>query len=72
LISKKHDGLKKHGAFISGIACAFGRPILPTNATRMEFGTYSFFLVPFFLKFLGFLPAVIGSQMISTRRGIPS
>jgi Mg/Co/Ni transporter MgtE len=44
----------------------------PTNATRMEFGTYSFFLVPFFLKFLGFLPAVIGSQMISTRRGIPS
>jgi hypothetical protein len=26
--------------------------------------TYSFFLFPFFLKFLGFLPAVIGSQVI--------
>jgi hypothetical protein len=26
--------------------------------------TYSFFFVPFFLKVLGFLPAVIGSQVI--------
>jgi hypothetical protein len=32
--------------------------------------TYDFFLAPFFLKLLGFLPQVIGSQVISTRRGI--
>lgn len=29
-----------------------------------EINTYSFFLAPFFLKFLGFLPAVIVSSFV--------
>jgi hypothetical protein len=41
----------------------------PSNE-RILVITYDFFLAPFFLKFLGFFPQVIVSQLISSRRGI--
>ena len=38
---------------------------VPSNvATRASTDTYSFFFCPFFLKFLGFLPAVIVSSFV--------
>ena len=34
------------------------------EATQAHINTYTFFLAPFFLKFLGFLPAVIISSFV--------
>ena len=37
----------------------------------MDLETYTFFFWPFFLKFLGFFPAVISSMIVFSTQGAP-